>query len=330
MYQKMKSAFKWVLQGIAFGQSGRLKTTLHNYRYWIHPDKSLRLLLTSFLIYLIPLIAVLPTLSSCQNSSKKQETAEGSTYLEDQNSANTPVNENKTIRICYTTWGTAGGEDLPGKGLIPDLAARVMRNAGYEVEVFIVPWPRVVEMTKEHKYDMVASAWKGENFDPYFEYLDVTFQNDINFIVSSNSPIKSGEIENFNGKTVGHVSGSGGLDLIRNNPSIKTEEVAILDKLIRMLIEGRIDAIISDPPNLFAAADNMGKEYTDQLKVLQPPLVRNYNAPLIEKHHPKLEQIKRDFHRSFMELIEKGLYEELTKVHGPETVFVIPDEYRKN
>jgi len=237
--------------------------------------------------------------------------------------------EEREVSICYTPWGAYGGKDLPGKGIIPDFTTRVLQHAGYKVKVDIVPWPRCVEGTKKHKYDLIASAWRGKNFDPYFDYFDITWENDINFIVAKDSDIVSGEIENFFGKTVAHVRDSGGMDAIRNHPSIKTQEVAVMDKMVKMVLAKRFDAILSDPPSLLIAASKMKPALHTQLRVLDPPLLTNYNSPLIAKNHPRKEELRRGFNKALKETVSAGLYDEMIRIHGEEIRYDVPREYRK-
>jgi ABC-type amino acid transport substrate-binding protein len=169
-----------------------------------------------------------------------------------------------------------------------------------------------------------AYGWRGENFDPFFEYLDITLRNDINFIVPKDSPFTSGEIDNFQGKTIAYVRDSGGMDAIRQNDAIKTRAVSKMVTMIPILHGHRVDAVITDPESFFMAASEMDPPLDSEFEVLQPPLVTNYNSLLIAKDHPNLEQIRTDFNRSFRALIEDGIYQELIAIHGPQFEYQIP------
>lgn len=221
----------------------------------------------------------------------------------------------RSLTICGTAWGKYGGDDLPGKGFVPDLVMRVFRHAGYEIETKLVPWPRCVQLTKELKFDLVSSGWRGENFAPHFDYLNVILIDTVNFITLEDSPIVSGEIENFHGKRVGHVRDSGGMDVFENQDKIEVVKAAVLKKLLYMLGGGRIDAIVSDPVNLNEAVKSLDRSFGKKLKVLQPPLQINYNSPLVSKKHPNKDRIIADFDRSYRALVAEGLYDELIGIH---------------
>ncbi|MDV7338913.1 transporter substrate-binding domain-containing protein [Terasakiella sp. A23] len=220
------------------------------------------------------------------------------------------------ITMCGTTWGKLGGEHLPGKGLVPDFVSRVFEHAGYKTETYIVPWPRCVEEAKKQKFDLVASAWRGENFDPFFDYMDVIFLDTINFIVPEDSAYTSGEIKSFYGKKVGIVREAGGLEeILKDHDDIKVQAVALLSKLPPMLFGGRFDAIISDPVSLYEQMKSIESTKGKKVRALQPPLKANLQSPLIAKGHPRKEQLTRDFAKALKEMTQNGLYEEMEKIH---------------
>jgi hypothetical protein len=68
--------------------------------------------------------------------------------------------------------GEIGGESLPGKGIYPDITSRVLEEAGYKVEVFIIPWTRCIEEARAHEFNVIAAAREGEHFEKDFRYFN--------------------------------------------------------------------------------------------------------------------------------------------------------------
>ena len=230
----------------------------------------------------------------------------------------------KKLKLCYTSWGQHGGKDLPGKGFIPDLVTRVLEHAGYEVSVDIIPWPRCINLAKQNRYDMVASGWRGKNFDPYFDYLNITLRNDISFIVRKDSPLTSGEITNFEGKKVAYVRDSGGMDPIRQNRKIQAQELSKMTVMIPMLHRGRMDAVVTDPESFFITAAENKPPLDKEFRVLEPPVFTNFNSPLVPKGHPDLKEFREKFDRSFKTLIREGIYTQLIAIHGTQFLYQVP------
>ncbi|SCA55883.1 exported hypothetical protein [Candidatus Terasakiella magnetica] len=223
-----------------------------------------------------------------------------------------------SIVICGTTWGKLSGPSLPNKGFVADLVLRVFQHAGYEAKYEIVPWARCIAGVKELKYDLVASAWHGDEIDEEYNYLNDILIDSINFIVPEGSTIKSGNIESFYGLHVGMVRETTGIVEAfskedRNNLNISY--TANLSSLPKMLIGKRFDAIVGDPVNLNEVMKEQGLNVHHKLITLQPPLKTNIQAPIISKKHPNKDQIISDFNNSFRILVSEGMYDDLITLH---------------
>jgi polar amino acid transport system substrate-binding protein len=231
--------------------------------------------------------------------------------------ASQAVSDTKTpLVLCGTTWGKLSGHDLPNDGFVPDLVMRVLRHAGYETTYEITPWPRCLGGVKNLSYDVLASAWHGGNIDADFDYMDDILIDSINLIVLEGSPFSVGNLENFYGHRVGIVREAGGIEEIFNeHADITVQRVASLDKLPRMLIGSRFDAIVSDPVSLNEVLKVQGLSANHTFVALQPPLQKNIQAPIISKDHPNKDQIILDFNASFKILVAEGLYEDLIQLH---------------
>lgn len=221
----------------------------------------------------------------------------------------------KSLVICGTTWGKYGGEELPGKGFVPDLVMRVFREAGYEIRTELVPWPRCVERARRGQYDMVSSAWRGPNFKDDFNPLNVILEDTVNVITLTSSDMTSGAREDLSGKRIGYVRDAGGLDFLDDLPGVTVSKAATLDKLLGLLRSGRIDALVSDPVNLNEQLKTLEPAFEEELRVLEPALVINFNSPQVWKGHPHGAEIAADFDAAFHKLVAEGLYETLIEVH---------------
>jgi polar amino acid transport system substrate-binding protein len=225
---------------------------------------------------------------------------------------------NQLLRLCHVPWGVFAGKDLPGKGIYPDITSRVLRKAGYQVEVSIIPWTRCIENVRSREYDIVTAAWEGKSFDADFIYLNNTSIDTINFIVLDGSSLNSGRFEDLRGKKIGILRDQGGMEDFYNHADLfkfihqSSSELALL----RMLIHGRVDAVLTNPAHLQSLANSMTDEMTSKIRALLPPAQINYASPIIAKSHPLAQQIKADFDEAFRALVAEGLYDDLERVHG--------------
>ncbi|MFC1673744.1 substrate-binding periplasmic protein [Pseudomonadota bacterium] len=231
-------------------------------------------------------------------------------------SAASSAAEKEVVHFCFLNWGKQGGENLPEKGFNPDLVSTILREAGYQPKVTILPWVRCVEQTKQQKFDFIAGYWKGGEGDTYFDYFHPTTIDRINFIALESSGLTSGRLEDLYGKKIGHLRGAGGLETFRAQIDRFTVHEATDDiALIKMLEGGRIDAILSNSPHIASLAEASYPHLVDKLLTLQPPIQVNIAAPAIAWGHPKREEMKQRYNAAYEKLVAQGIYERLMAKH---------------
>lgn len=203
--------------------------------------------------------------------------------------------EQNLLKICYTTWGKMGGEILPNKGVYPDIAARTLKEAGYQVSVDIVPWDRCIESVKLQIYDVVAAAWTADTLRNDFIYLRNTGIDRINFMVLEDSPIESGDFEALKGKRIVMFQ-SAGIDRFEKNiDQFQVTKVHHENQMIEMLAAGRVDALLSNPEQTVSLAAKKFPALVGRLKILEPPVQLNYASPMVSVNHPRKLEIKMKF-----------------------------------
>lgn len=228
----------------------------------------------------------------------------------------TAAEKKELVKVCFLNWGKQGGEHLPEQGFNPDLVSTVLREAGYEPEVRILPWVRCLEETKQHKYAFVAGYWRGGEGDKWFDYFHPTTVDRINFVVMKESDLTSGRLEDLYGRRVGYLRGAGGLKEFKDRiERFKAFEASKDLALIKMLRAGRIDAIISNSPHITSLAETSFPDMVGHLRVLQPAIQVNIAAPAISWTHPKREEMKARYNRAYEKLVKEGIYERLMAKH---------------
>jgi polar amino acid transport system substrate-binding protein len=228
--------------------------------------------------------------------------------------------DSNVIKICYLDWGKFGGENLPGKGVILDIATEVLENAGYQVQADILPWKRCVLEVSQHNYDLVAGAWETETHSQNFEYIETINLVTVNFIALNGAPYKSQNtleelFQHLQGKSVGLVGSSG-------YPERFTEQiekfsaiwVANLKQSIDMLLFGRVDLLVSDPQVVYSDLESSGNDL-NQVVVLTPPIAEVKQSTMISKTHPRKQEITKRFKLSYQALVKDGLYQKIIERH---------------
>jgi polar amino acid transport system substrate-binding protein len=63
------------------------------------------------------------------------------------------------LHLVANYWEPYTGQDLPQQGLASEVVATALRRAGYQVDIAIMPWSRVLTTVYQHQADGVVAIW---------------------------------------------------------------------------------------------------------------------------------------------------------------------------
>ncbi len=218
------------------------------------------------------------------------------------------------IKVCFLEWGMQGGKHLPDQGFNPDLITNVLKNAGYTSQVDIMPWKRCLLHVKKGNYDMVAGLWIDENYKKTYHFLETTTIDKIAFMSLKTLDVKSGTLEDFQGKRIGILRGAGGMDMIKNG-NFKVNILTNDKLMIKQLKVGRVDAIASNTDHLLSVIEDRFPELIGKVKIWSPAIQINITSPAISKKHPQKDELTKRFNEAMRKLKNDGFYEKLFKKH---------------
>jgi polar amino acid transport system substrate-binding protein len=240
------------------------------------------------------------------------------------------VNAKEVVKVCFLNWGKQGGKHLPEQGFNPDLVSHILREAGYEPKIDIIPWVRCLEEVKTLKYDFVAGYWIGGEYDEWYDYFLPTTVDRINFITTKETGITSGRLEDLYGKRIAILKGAGGLKSFwERQDKYKIYKASNDDAMIKMLKNGRIDAIISNSPHIISLAESSYPDWAEEIVTLQPAVQTNIAAPGIAVNNPRRVEMKERYNKAYLKLKSEGIYERLMKKHQIGVDFEMSPEDRE-
>ena len=223
----------------------------------------------------------------------------------------------ETLKVCYLEWGKLGGKNLPSKGFAPDVTLTVLKEAGYDATIDIIPWSRCLKSVEVGRHDMVATFWIGEEQKKTYQYFEPQSLDYINFITLKEYKAKSGKLEDFYGKSIGVMRDAGGIEkFFSKRDKFKVFDVTSELQLINLLKVGRIDAIVTDPVPLLSLVENKFPELVGKLKVWEPEIQLNISAPAVALNHPKRDEIMKRYNKAFIKLMKKDFYKQMFKKHN--------------
>lgn len=202
------------------------------------------------------------------------------------------------------------------EGIYFELANDLMKLSGYTSVNYLYPYARIIEELKSGQTDLTIM----------FRYK--ALQNDVIYIAPL-PPLQTVVIglkgsqfpspEALIGKKIAYLRGARFSDVIDNNSEIYKHETSTISLGLKMLIKGRVDAIIGpiDPILSAAARENTGVSEDKKIYFGQP-LVVDERTPWVQISKKSRHRLSEDRLRSiFSDMINHGKLEQLRKKYLP-------------
>lgn len=212
----------------------------------------------------------------------------------------------ETIKVCYDQWPPMTifpNANETRRGFIIDLFSEIYKRAGISLEFFEVPLTRGLQMVSEGSCDMLPEmAFSPIEEEEYVFAERESFQYSTAFVVRSDDPWRYKGIQSIYGKRIAtglgwnYSSMSKAYQAYLDDPDnqdlveVVAGESDIVDRILRMIIEGRVD-LYAD--NIFVLEHLINANgLSEKLKLVMPGLENK----LIEKpiFSSKLDPEKRE------------------------------------
>lgn len=162
------------------------------------------------------------------------------------------LKEHPTIRVANELdWAPYDfNESGTPKGFSIEHFNIIANKIGIKVEyVSGVAWPKLVELFKERKIDVMPVLYRNREREKYTLYTNAYLQIKPGVFTHKSNRHYDG---NLSGKKVGIEAGNGSIAIFRKKkPGVLLEEVDFKEKLVQKLAVGELDAVIGNPFVLF-------------------------------------------------------------------------------
>lgn len=93
----------------------------------------------------------------------------------------------KELNMAANEWPPYISRSLPGHGLAIELINKVLKQAGYKVNMSFTPWQKVGDGMQSGQFDISAAAWKNANRQKSLLFSDPYFHNQLVVISTDTS-----------------------------------------------------------------------------------------------------------------------------------------------
>ncbi len=198
--------------------------------------------------------------------------------------------------IAFLPYGIKQENDL--SGIYYDLANLLASEAGYEANNDIYPYARIMLELKSGKTDMTI-MFKYKELEDHVVYIAPLPSLKIVVIGLKGSTFDS--IENLKGKKLAYLRGVKFSDAIDSEPDIISIETNDFIQAIKLLMIGRVDAIIGPMSAILSAAIQLKVNET----LFGEPLAVSERTPWVQVSKKSLDRVSVDKLRTLFEAFEK-------------------------
>lgn len=176
----------------------------------------------------------------------------------------------KKLRVVTTMNPPYQGSELPDGGYFDHFALRVLREAGYSIELVYRPWTRAMKEAKEGEADAILGVWKSDERKQWIDFSPPIMQNSVVVICLMSNPLCK-EMPDLKGKRLGLVLGY-------LYPSEVHESQALIEyessdeTNLKKLIGGRIQFMVAERSVAYYYMKKRNLEFDREIRVIHPSL----------------------------------------------------------
>lgn len=219
------------------------------------------------------------------------------------------------ISIAAIDWEPFSGKNLSDGGFSVDLCKTLLKSAGYDSNVFFVPWTRALKGTESGTYQVNAAVWYAKDRSEYMLFSEPYAVNKLVFVSRSDTPFRYQGIASLKGKRIGVGQDYAYPPEILKAPDARFDEAIDDEQNLRKLFSGRIDLTLGDELNLRYQARQLNQRsdvfYFDSVALDEKPLYIT-----VSKATPNAEKILKDINRELARMKADGRFAALLKSHG--------------
>jgi len=172
------------------------------------------------------------------------------------------------------------------RGFGVDAAVEVLRRAGFEPRVTLLPFARALEEVKQ--VGIMTGVFKSDDGARFYDYSDPLVYEEVVMVVRMGKDFPFASVADLKGRKIGmQVAFFYGDEFEAILPQLAVEADASPSTRLKKLAAGRIDVALLNPGRASVAnSASDGRVLLDELTVLPKPLARLANHLVIGKGMP--------------------------------------------
>ena len=236
------------------------------------------------------------------------------------------VADEYVINVAATEWNPYMSENLPDKGVIPEITRVAFEKAGFKAVFKFYPWKRLLTFTENGVVDVAIGVSYTDERTAYFLYPKQTIFEDRKVIFYHK---EKKVIEDFTGNlrdlcpdSVGVVDGSYLEKRLREVECLTVDSVSAVELNFKKLLAGRFKYLLDSETSIKSLLSNPEYPEAERNKITcyETPVDIDKNYAVFSKkaanQKPYLQSALKAFDESLAKMKEDGTYEKILRDHG--------------
>ncbi len=210
-------------------------------------------------------------------------------------------------------------EHQPHSGLATQIVSRALNEAGYQTDVRIKPWVRILQETQHGTIDVLIGLWYSEERAADFAYSHPYYLNEIHLIAPAGANHVFTQLEALKGYRIGvRPRAAYGAEFDAADFLTKVEVPALVN-IMRMIDVGRLELGVGDAMIFrYLLSENPG--LIGRLTLLNPPLSQTPLHMAVSRKRKDHAEVVQRFNQALTRMHHAGVLEEIYRQWGQESI----------
>lgn len=221
----------------------------------------------------------------------------------------------KPLTLVADTWPPYIDRNLPENGMAAEIVSTALKRAGYDTNIQIENWLRVLEGGELGFFDGIVAAWKTPAREESFVFSNPYYRNRVVLVKHRSGQFKFSEVPVSQGLVAGYVEGYAYNEkLKRPGNIILVPSNHVLQNLLK-LQSGQIDLTLGDE----GVIRHLLKEYfsntVDDFVLDDQPFSERNLYLMVSKLNPQHARIIEAFNAELVKMKKDGTYDAIIERH---------------
>lgn len=219
----------------------------------------------------------------------------------------------KKVKLATVEWPPFTVKNSADQGLSTKIVKEIFKTQGVEVEVYFMPWSRVMKSVKEGEYDAAYPAYYAEERKKFYDFSESFYASPVHLTTTVDSNIKSTILEELKNYKIGIVNGYVNSPEFDKADFLNKKKANSDKKNMVKLFGKRLDMIVIDKNCGEYLLKEESRFKNKKLRYLEPALDKKDLYLLVSKKISYNQAILNCFSKGIKALKEKGAFEKLLR-----------------